>query len=216
MTESTASAGRPRKKTETAEETAPVMALPAVDIRTLKLRIVNSEDSSLVMHAWSQKAMKQMLDKQTKRASAGRAAKSPEEDYEGSLYRDTDGDYAFPSSAFKNAAVRAGTYTELKMTYLRGAFFVVGEMVKISGEPQMREDMVRVGQGTADIRYRAEFPKWEATLTVEYNARAISVEQVVNLFRVAGFSVGIGDWRPERDGNHGRFEVTDVMGKVEQ
>jgi hypothetical protein len=34
----------------------------------------------------------------------------------------------------------------------------------------MREDMVRVSNGAPDIRYRGEFPQWEAELAIEYNA----------------------------------------------
>jgi len=168
--------------------------------------------SSLIVHAWSEKAIKMMLDKQTKRARTGREAKSPEEDYRSSLYVHAEGWYGFPATAFKNAMVRAGTYTDDKMTFLRGAFYVNGtkdrELITIDGEPAPREDMVRVGMGTADIRYRAEFADWSALLRVEFNARAVSEEQVVNLIEVAGFSVGVGDWRPEKDGDHGRFRVT--------
>jgi hypothetical protein len=29
----------------------------------------------------------------------------------------------------------------------------------------------------------------------------------VNLFNVAGFAVGVGEWRPERDGSNGMFHV---------
>lgn len=148
-----------------------------------------------------------MLDKQTKKASRGREAKDPDQDYQDSLYLHPDGGYGFPSVAFKAAAVRAGTYADLKMTFLRGAFHIPGEMVKIEGEPTPREDMVRIGMGTADIRYRAEFKQWSARIPVHYNARAITAEQLANLFRIAGFSVGVGEWRPERDGSFGRFEV---------
>jgi hypothetical protein len=179
--------------------------LPRPDIQIIEIRIRGL--SALISHAWSQKAKEMMLAKQTKRATAGREAKDPEADFQASLYHHPDGGYGFPSTAFKNAAVRAGTYTDNKMTYLRGAFYVQGDMVKIEGEPRKREDMVRVGMGTADIRYRAEFPTWTATLRVQFNARAISAEQIINLFQVAGFSVGVGDWRPEKDGSFGRFEV---------
>jgi hypothetical protein len=80
-------------------------------------------------------------------------------------------------------------------------------MVEINGEPTMREDMVRVGMGTADIRYRGEFKQWSAILPITYNSRAISPEQILNLIMIAGFAIGIGEWRPERDGNYGRFEI---------
>lgn len=181
------------------------VTLPKPDIRVIQVPIQGL--SSLIMHKWSDKAKKMMLDKQTQAAKTGRKAKDPEEDYRESMYEHPDGGYGFPGSAFKNAMVRAGTYTDDKMTYLRGAFYVRGDMVKIDGKPEPREDMVRVGQGTADIRYRGEFQEWSAVLDIQYNATAISAEQVVNLVAVAGFSVGIGDWRPEKDGEHGRFEV---------
>jgi len=180
--------------------------LAGLAIEGLRLRLVGT--SPLIVHKWSEKAKKQMLDKQMKRASQGKAAKDPDQDYRESLYIRDDGTYGFPAVAFKAAAVRAGTYCEMKMVFLRGAFHVEGDLVHVEGEPQRREDMVRVGMGTADIRYRAEFADWSALLRVEFNARAVSEEQVVNLIEVAGFSVGVGDWRPEKDGDHGRFRVT--------
>lgn len=181
------------------------IALPEMSVHRVQITIEGT--SPLIVHRWSEKAKKQLLDKQMKRAAPAKAAKNPEEDYEQSLYRCDDGRFGFPSVAFKAAAVRAGTYADQKMTFLRGAFHVTGELVPIEGTPRMREDMVRVGAGVADIRYRGEFPEWSAVVPVELNERALSVEQLLNLFRIAGFAVGIGEWRPEKDGQYGRFEV---------
>ena len=90
----------------------------------------------------------------------------------------------------------------------RQAFHVEGEMVEIIGPPpSMREDVARVGMGTADLRYRGEFTPWSVELTVKFNSGLMSAEQVVNLFETAGFAVGVGEWRPERDGPFGRFHV---------
>lgn len=61
--------------------------------------------------------------------------------------------------------------------------------------------------GTADIRYRGEFPEWSTEITLRYNANVLSPEQVANLFNVAGFAVGVGEWRPQRDGSFGMFHV---------
>lgn len=194
------------------ETTAPkgvaVITLPKLDIRTLDIRIVG--DSPLIVHRWSEKAKKQMLDKQMGVASAGKENKNPEQDYLDSLYtHPTEGWYGFPAIAFKNAAVSACTSLGKTVTKVaaRQAFHVVGELVRIEGEPSMREDMVKVGMGTADIRYRAEFKRWSATVTVRFNSRVLSADQVVNLFNTAGFAVGVGEWRSERDGSYGLFHV---------
>ena len=72
----------------------------------------------------------------------------------------------------------------------------------------MRTDAVRIGMGTLDLRYRPEFQEWSVALRIRYNAAAISPEQIVNLYNVAGFAVGIAEWRPERDGSNGMFEVS--------
>jgi hypothetical protein len=80
-------------------------------------------------------------------------------------------------------------------------------MAVIEGHPDMREDMVRIGMGTADLRYRGEFKTWATTLHIRYNARAMSMEQIVNLFNIGGFACGVGEWRPGRDGSNGMFHV---------
>ena len=177
---------------------------PIIEFATFRLEGV----SPLICHRWSEKAKKEMLDKQMKKASVGKLAKDPDKDFRESLYEMPDGDgYGFPAIAFKAAMVRAGTYLDLKMTFLRGAFHIDGELIRIEGEPTMREDMVRVGMGTADIRYRGQFMPWAVDLPVRYNARAISLEQVANLIVTAGFSVGVGEWRPEKDGSYGLWEL---------
>lgn len=187
------------------------MATKAVELNELalgKITVSLVGTTPLIVHAWSHKAKQQMLDKQMKKAAKGREAKNPEQDYRDSLYPvNADGRHQFPSIGFKAAVVRAGTDAGYKMTDLRRAFHIDSEFVCINGEPHSREDMVRVGMGTADIRYRAEFSKWSTDIDIVFNSNAISAEQLVNLFELAGFGVGIGEWRPEKNGQYGRFEV---------
>lgn len=125
--------------------------------------------------------------------------------------------FGFPATAFKQAAQSAAYrlgWTKDKMG-LRGAFFIKGDendMVQIfSDDPVMREDPVRVGMGTADLRYRAQFNNWSATLPISYNAAGeYSLEAIVNAINAGGYVVGVGEWRPEKDGNYGRFHVATV------
>lgn len=191
-------------KAKPAEE---VITIPQIEIERMVIKVIG--DSPLIVHRWSEKAKKEMLDKQMKVAKKGREAKDPQRDFEESIYHHPDGGYGFPSIAFKCAAVDACRFTDgTKMTVARGAFHVEGEYVAIKGgKPEPREDMVRVGMGTADIRYRAEFKEWSADIPIAYNKHALSREQIVNLFNLAGFGVGVGEWRPEKNGQFGRFHV---------
>jgi hypothetical protein len=186
-----------------------VVEVPDIDIVRVNVRIVGM--SELVMHAWSEKAKKAMLDKQMGKAAQKREVKNPKEDYEQAFYRLPDGRPCFPSVAFKAAIVSAARQVDgLPMTFLRGALHIDGEFVPIEGEPRMREDTVRVGNGTADLRYRPGFPTWSATLPIRLNRRALTIEQLLSLINQAGFSVGVGEFRPEKDGAWGMFRVENV------
>jgi hypothetical protein len=184
---------------------AKTIELPALKIQTLSLMLIG--DSPLIVHAWSEKAKRQMLDKQMKKATKAKEAKDPEADYEACFYRTEAGGYGFPAIGVKAAMVSACRFVEMKMTEARGAFHIDCEMLSVIGDPRPREDMVRVGMGTADIRYRPEFVDWRIPVDIKFNAGVISAEQIANLLNTAGFAIGIGEWRPERNGSYGRFHV---------
>jgi len=176
-----------------------------IDVRRITVRIVG--DSSLITHAWSHKAKQMMLDKQMKKGTQAKEAKNPERDYEESLYRLPDGGCGFPAVGVKAAAIRGAKGLGMVMTDARSAFHIEGDLLRINGDPRPREDMVRLQGNTADIRYRGEFVKWSIDLPITYNARIVSAEQLVAMLDAGGFGTGIGEWRPEKDGQFGRFHV---------
>jgi len=143
------------------------------------------------------------------KATAGKENKDPDKEMEGAMYRTADGRPGIPAISFKNAAVTACTSLGKAITKVaaRQAFHVLGDILPIEGQHYCREDMVRVGMGTADIRYRPCWNEWAVEIDVRFNARVISAEQVVNLFNVAGFAVGVCEWRPECSGQMGCFKV---------
>lgn len=180
--------------------------LPKLNLQTMQVTLIG--DSPLICHAWSKKAKQEMLDKQMKKAKQQRAAKDPEQDYKDSLYVHPEGGYGFPAVAFKAAAVDACSHVaNFTKVEARGSFHINTDLVKIDGKPTPREDMVKIAMGTADIRYRGEFKKWSCSFQLRYNANVITPEQVLNLFNTAGFAIGIGEWRPQRDGSFGMFHV---------
>ena len=219
-------AGRKKATHEAVQETVAQdsmigVSIPPIDIRYLEVEIVG--DSPLIIHAWSEKAKREMLDKQMKKATKGKDAKDPWREYVDALYwisekpenptqADIDnGRFGFPAVAFKASAIDAAFQQGViaKKTTMRGAFHIVEEFVEIIGKPTMREDMVRVGgiSKVADIRYRPEFKEWRARFTVRYNSTAITPEQILNAINIGGFANGLGEWRPSRDGSYGTYHV---------
>lgn len=212
----------------TAKKTTELI-IPALQIKTVDLHIVG--DSPLICHAWSEKAKLMMLGKQQKKATSAKEVRRPAVEFADSLYwltekpnldnvSDEDAQailnevipkskFGFPSLAFKSAAIDGAFQQKAldKKTTARGAIHIVGEFAEINGIPTLREDMARIGMGTADLRFRAEFKTWSTVLHIKFNSGAISLAQVVNLFRIGGFSNGVGDWRPAKDGTFGTFHI---------
>ena len=207
-----------------------VIEIRPIEIKKVTVRVVG--DTPLIMHAWSEKAKRMMLEAQMGIAKGKKKeVKNPADDFIRSMYWLTpmpeDGTmesfeeaiangarFGFPVTAFKQAAISAAYrmgWAKDKMS-MRGAFFIDSDengMIEIhSDTPEMREDMVKVGMGTADIRYRGEFKNWYADLTISYNANGqYSLENIVNIINAGGYVCGVGEWRPERDGQNGMFHV---------
>jgi hypothetical protein len=117
-------------------------------------------------------------------------------------------------------AVIEAAHNDLGMpkTLVRKSLFIypMGREVVIpletaSGKGQVKaeieEDMVRVGQGSADLRYRPYFYDWALTTKWEVDCDLLQVEDLLTLLDRAGFGVGIHEWRPETGGEYGRFRI---------
>ena len=220
------------KKTE-------VVEITPVEKLTAEITIVG--ESGLIVHAWSEKAKRQMLEaQQGKSVGKKKAHKNPVKDFIESMYwldgqpeipeGATEEDcvkifddaiakgarFGFPAVAIKKAATSAAYrqgWTKDKVT-ANGSFWLFGldgsEFVEIETDepPIMREDMVKISNGVADIRYRGEFRKWKCRCRISYLKNgAFSLENIISMINLGGFSCGLGEWRVEKGGLSGAFSV---------
>lgn len=177
----------------------------------------------LIVHNFSEKSKRQMLDSQQGRKTP-KQIRDPQAEYEAAFYRTKDG-FGFPVTAFKAATVGAARFygKDVKMTELRQFMFFHGQLsendpqalVEIQGTPRMREDVVRLSgpSRSADLRYRPEFPEWSTTLIVTYVTSSLSRASVLSLIDAGGMGIGVGEWRPEKRGEFGTYKIdpsTDV------
>lgn len=195
--------------------TTPTLNISRIASETMRVPIIGT--MPLIVHNFSDKSKRQMLDAQQGRKSP-KVARDPEAEYQAAFYRMKDG-YGFPVTAFKAATVGAARFygKDVRMTELRQFVFMRGEvsdhdpqaLVPIYGEPRMREDVVRLGGASrsADLRYRPEFPEWSTVLEVTYVKSSLSRDSVLSLIDAGGMGIGVGEWRPEKRGEFGTYQI---------
>jgi hypothetical protein len=184
-----------------------ITKLPAIPIDRMTLTIVGV--TPLLMNNFSEKSKEQMANKQQGVATAAREKKDPKALYEAAKYRDDSGRDCVTAIQLKSSIVGSARFHEgFKMTELKGGVYVAGNLLPLTYDTVvMREDHVRNATGVADLRYRPEYTGWSFDVTLEFNRGLISAEQMMSLIRLAGRHQGIGEWRPEKGGVHGRYDI---------
>lgn len=188
-------------------------------------------ESPLIAHAWSAKAKMAMLQTHVKAVKgAGKEARKPDQEFTDSLYTMDSGNYGFPASAVKKCLLTAahkdkGLARELVMrsmwlhcNFVKTQPAFAGArcdlpLIRIYGsEPEIREDMVRIGSGlrrTSNLAYRAQFSVWALRVVGKYNSAVLNEEALEYLINESGLANGIGDWRNEKGGFFGSFRLCD-------
>lgn len=174
--------------------------------------------SPLIVNKFSNKVMQMILDTQMNKAKSKKHdVKDPQADFENAKHYSVEGWEGFPAAGFKAAMIRGAKMIGMVMKDAQTGFFVKADdeetqLVRVYGNSRMRQDMVRVGMGSADIRFRPEYPEWSANLTIEFNAGVISADQIYQLVKAAGYGCGIGEMRPEKGKfNYGRFALAQEL-----
>lgn len=180
---------------------------------TIRVPILGT--TPLIINRFFEKAKRMMLDNMQGRKTP-KQPKDPDAEYEACFYKMADGSPGFPVIAFKSATVGGARFygKQVTMTALRQFLFFRGEvgadgraLTRIIGEPQIREDVVTVGRGGSDLRYRPEFRDWTALIDVTYATSALTRDSVLSLIDAGGMGVGVGEWRPEKNGDFGTYRV---------
>lgn len=184
-------------------------------------------DSPLICHAWSEKAKRQMLEKQVKSIKPAKEARNPESEFRATLYEMPDG-YGFPATAVKKCLL-SGAHKDkgVPMTAVQRSLFIEAPYISVrpalagaicdvpliriwGSEPLLREDMVRIGSGktkTANLAYRSQFTVWGIRVKGRFNASVITSDVLEYLIGETGVATGLGEWRNEKSGSFGAFHL---------
>lgn len=191
------------------------VSVEVVEFSIVQVTIPITGISPLIVHAWSEKSKKMISDKQAGKAKNKKhEIRNPDEEYEAAKHLSADGKWeGYPAAGFKAAMIRGAKMVGMVMKDTQTAFFIHADdeetqLVRIKGKSRMHTAMVRVGMGASDIRYRPEYFPWSANLNIEFNKGVLSIDQIHQLVKAAGYGCGIGEMRPEKGKfNYGRFKL---------
>jgi len=178
--------------------------------------------SPMIQHAWDEKSKLMMRDKHAGKKTKDRGKRNPGAELKGATYFTKDGGYGVPASAIRKSLISAAHKDlGIEKTLVRKGIFVIcddpGNIVEMKCDKLIkREDVVRVGAGSTDLRYRPEFRNWSIAIIIEFDADLLKESDLINLFQRAGFGVGLCEGRPERDGENGRFTIDPKVTIVNQ
>ena len=136
-----------------------------------------------------------------------------------SLYLDEGGAPTFPASAFRaniEAAarkLRQGAQVREGLIVEEVEVFDYDRTLGTTGVEVARNAQFTVGVRVRQarvLRTRARFDRWAATFRVDTDPELVDREQLLVWLDIGGRRLGVGDWRPQKSGPYGRFEVESI------
>jgi hypothetical protein len=199
------------------------LVIPKLQVVTLRFEVRGI--TPLLICKFDEKVKGEISEKMEGKAKNKKEAKDPEKEWNAarhiavrSMIGGKPGWDGVHAGGIRAAIIDAGRMVDgLTMTELKQKVFVIADgyskegapLVKIDGIGRMHQAMCRTTTGVAYPRYRPMYDEWGATIRL--NVVGLSPENAANLLSIAGFTCGVGEWRPtspkSKTGDCGRFEI---------
>jgi hypothetical protein len=181
-------------------------------------------ETPLLMNSMSVKAQRELLLPRGRKTAAekqGSLKHDPLQEFRDSIYRARKGSetvLALLNTQFKAALCTAALDVPGakkaqigRLTSIEG-----GEKLALYGVPQIMCSVVRSADinKTPDIRTRCIVPRWACKVEVTYTIPVLNATVISSLFATAGYTMGVGDWRPQKgSGTFGRWRIVEPTDK---
>jgi hypothetical protein len=201
------------KKLEAMQITKHAITIKPIEVKTFTLNIKG--DTPLLMEKMSEKVREQLKNLVTGKGKEKNKTRVLEDEVKEKVHHDDKGNVGFPASGFKKAMVEVAPYLDgMDKKKAKGSFFIVGDLagdlVSIKYKKQVTNKAVGrdsgINRAPREI-WRPEFQDWSCKLFIKYNASQITLDQIIELAKLAGFHIGVGSWTPQHSGIFGSFTV---------
>jgi hypothetical protein len=194
------------------------ISIPDIERQVAPFKLIGL--SEIIVNNFSDKSKKQMEDASTglvvgsKRGGKNKPPRDPEAEFQSARLLDAQGRDCVEARWVKSMLVTAAGMPDVNLDkkVVQRTVFVQGDLLPLElGEAvHMRTDWVRRGPWSNKVAmqcYRPGYRKWGLSMNVEFEPKLIPHAWLVYLVRRAGLSVGLCDWRVEKNGDFGRFDI---------
>jgi hypothetical protein len=144
--------------------------------------------------------------------SQARDPQTPEEDAESRLYVLPDGSYYFPGENLRQSMITAAGRHKIGRrgagTDAAAALSIEPDAMPLTGDwhTDSRAVVIPATKGRI-LRHRPMFDKWSIDFNLLIVSSMFDVQLARRVLDDAGLFVGLGDFRPQKKGPFGRFQV---------
>lgn len=136
-----------------------------------------------------------------------------EEEAKKLLYKMKNGNLYIPSEAIKGTLIGGASYKKIGKFSARpmiaGGVFISPQEVDLKTKKYDLDIRTVVIQRNRVVKARPKIENWKASFEIEYNEKLIGNSEIIKSILIeAGERVGLLDFRPQKLGSFGRFEVT--------
>jgi hypothetical protein len=144
-------------------------------------------------------------------AEPGRPEEEPHDVAARRLYLNDAGQPCIPASNVFRCICNAARFLDRGTAEVIAALLIEEADIAISSDAPWTVDARSVrqqGSRERSICYRPCFDHWRLSFVLQVDTGLIDCATAIDLLNLAGRRIGLGDYRTERGGPFGRFEVT--------
>jgi len=135
------------------------------------------------------------------------------EEAEKLAYRTDKGELYIPAEAIKGALINASSFKKIKKyaakSIIAGGVFIMGSQLGLGTKKYTLDVRTVVIQRARIVKARPMVEKWKVSFDLQYNDAMIGDADIIKSILVeAGQRIGLLDFRPQKSGSFGMFEVT--------
>lgn len=189
-------------------------------MKTVEVEITGK--SPILLHRFSEEAEREVQENTRRSTRSSKDEETPREKAEKAAYRLKDGRLYFPGVGIQRSFIEAARYFKEKgargsLKFIAAAAFLVrdeaipfrnGKAEVKDFEVDCRPVVIPSTKGRV-MRFRPRLDEWALRFTVDIDDEIISTKIANEILVTAGNRIGIGDYRPEKRGPFGRFNVTE-------